>query len=304
LEIWEKGVRVVMNKLLINVFLFAFVVMSSQIFALSFEFENSLDYDYSSKKYYDSNVRKTKSIISESTMVLDDRLMFILGSYNEHKTLYGFLGGFEIYHDENFCQIMSFYSGFGLVNKSMPGTLKIWMSSSLNESYIFENKEVTIGGGSEISLNNLLFLRTEKTSLSDKNKRDNNIDRNLIDLLLGWKSVLPVFIRLHTDEKYNSTKRNNSLIKYDRNFRFCHFQYSDNYFDFSLGYDWLRFKLCETNLISDTLDEKIYMGVGSTFTIKNIFNYIQVYGEAHILKGTKGTSDNLFMGKLGTKVSF
>ncbi len=134
-----------------------------------------------------------------------------------------------------------------------------------------------------------------------------------VDITLGYKSFLPIFLRLNAFYTKNDTEideNTDSRYSYGHTVMFTHLQYYGNYYGISAGYsgnmEWYYKEICNANrseIIDEIkIDSTTSHGGGFTFYVKDIASFIELFGEFHLL----ADSDMNWMtiSKFGAKAYF
>jgi hypothetical protein len=269
---------------------------------------NEVSFGCLSDRYSNQLFRTQGMLSSDESALFSDKLQVMISRSNSKK--FALTSGFEFKRNEESYQILSLQLGF-ILRESTPSTnyYKEWFACNQNKDILFNNKSFrTLGGGIESEWEGIRGLLEFSSVASESKKEKANksfLSENIAALSLGYMPVCPFFVRFYLRENYNTTHSENIQITYHRFFSFYHAEYRNEYFELSAGYAYYSRAFYNNDSgTKKTVNKDTYSGGGLTFNLKKVISFLSISGEVHILKGTKGTSDNLFMGKLGTKVSF
>ncbi len=133
-----------------------------------------------------------------------------------------------------------------------------------------------------------------------------------LDTALGYKKIIPLFIRFFGDFTSNTTgfpDDGEYDYSYLYSFAFLHLQYYGENFGLSAGFSGVNQKYAlETynsttkEIDSEDIDSLKARGGGATFYINNISSVINLFGEFHLLR--IDDSDWISISKFGVKVYF
>jgi hypothetical protein len=279
-------------------------------------FINDLSIGYNSKDDKSSYLPKKESLLNSGLIQFNEKIIYnknINGEVSIHK----FLGSFELNKDENWGKSAIAGVGYGYENSgSLKGLFslpqEIWFYRSWNNDRYYGLKKWHSGFGVKLGWNNDLHVFIDAPDIVDSVLSDSREDISgyNMDIALGWKEKLPLFLRIYgyskeIDHCFPDKKNIYTIDSYS-----CHIQYYGKTFWFSAGYSFNKKEIREENLPDSSknynklLEDKIYRGMGLTLNLIFCEERVLPYGEIYVMKGAKNASGAMVSGKIGIKIIF
>jgi hypothetical protein len=305
-----------MKKTLYIIALLMVNIPTTSIKAVDTSLLNDLSAGYNSAGDNSSQLPESSTLLNSGMTMFDEKIMFKT-LINRETAQHKIMGSFEIIRDESWGKSAIAGIGYGYEKNNSQKEIftlpqEIWFYRSWNKDCYYRFTKWHSGLGAKVGWDDDIHIIIDAPDIIDSVFRNfhNDITGYSIDMALGWKEFFPILLRVYGYSKeiskyYPDRKMFNTIDNYS-----CHAQYYGEKINFSFGYTLYRKEIHEENTPNsdikfyNVLEKRIFHGIGLTLNLKVFNERIQPYCEAHILKGTKDASGEMFIGKFGTKVSF